>query len=460
MIALPFYFLSAVLAAGSPSPSSLSIENCYLGEVYAFNTAQCEFAFANSGSKPIRVFDVKSALAEDSLTPAEVTVAPHAKAYFHATVNTGNAIGNFHRSFQFRTDESGYEQKIANAYGFALTALDQVKPQLDFGAVAMDAPLPEKTIELSSQESAKFTITRILSKPSFVDAEISADGHGLKARIKSDTQWGLHNDFVKLAIDAPRQKEAWVKVIVDAHGDVVPASNPFDMGLMRFTNHNEFKIQLTSRSGKNFKVGKIELENVQAKTQLSPCVGDKSGCQLLTLVISDQQPAGAILGHVWIDFPDYHQRMNLAVWGLIIAKDMQITKIGDEKPVSNDNVKSSDTSKDAAPGSIDLHKAVKDAVDGANAVAPPGTGPLLKWTIANGEGIRGFQIFRGDSEAGPFVLLNPSTIRSTALTHDPVGYQWRDNTAVSGKTYWYYIGIVYNDGHKQQLTGPQKVVAK
>ena len=91
---------------------------------------------------------------------------------------------------------------------------------------------------------------------------------------------------------------------------------------------------------------------------------------------------------------------------------------------------------------------------------PPGTGPLLKWTVANGASIHGFQVFRSGNDNGPFVLLNPKSIPSTAQTQDSVSYQWRDNSAVSGKTYWYYIGIVYNDGHKQQLTGPQKVVAK
>jgi len=248
-----------------------------------------------------------------------------------------------------------------------------------------------------------------------------------------------------------------VEVKVDAHGEIVASANPLDMGLMRFGNHNEFRVQLTSRSGKKFKVGKLELEKLQAKTQISSCVPDSSGCQLLTLTISDQQPAGAILGHVLIDFPDYHRTMNLAAWGLIVDKDMQIHTLDTEK-VLGQTGGGPDKSKAAA---VDLHKALKEVVE-SSGIAPtlPGVGPLLKWTLANGMAVRGFQIFRGDAETGPFALLNPSTIRSTAETQDPVNYQWRDNSAASGRTYWYYISVVYNDGHKQQLTGPQKVVAK
>jgi hypothetical protein len=39
-------------------------------------------------------------------------------------------------------------------------------------------------------------------------------------------------------------------------------------------------------------------------------------------------------------------------------------------------------------------------------------------------------------------------------------YAWRDDSAVSGKTYWYYIGLLNRDGTKQQLSGPQAVKAK
>ncbi|HZX91261.1 MAG TPA: hypothetical protein VFE67_11495, partial [Rudaea sp.] len=202
---------------------------------------------------------------------------------------------------------------------------------------------------------------------------------------------------------------------------------------------------------------KIELERLQAKTQISPCVPDRNGCQLLTLTISDQQPAGAILGHILIDFPDYHRTMNLGAWGIIVDKDMEIQTVDPEKLVGETGA-GAGKSKAAA---VDLHKALKDVVENSGtAPAPPGVGPLVKWTLANGMTVRGFQIFRGDAEGGPFALLNPNTIRSTAQTQDPVNYQWRDNSAVSGSTYWYYISVVYNDGHKQQLTGPQRVVAK
>jgi len=39
-------------------------------------------------------------------------------------------------------------------------------------------------------------------------------------------------------------------------------------------------------------------------------------------------------------------------------------------------------------------------------------------------------------------------------------YQWRDDSAESGKTYWYSIGVINRNGSRQDLTGAQKVTAK
>jgi hypothetical protein len=89
---------------------------------------------------------------------------------------------------------------------------------------------------------------------------------------------------------------------------------------------------------------------------------------------------------------------------------------------------------------------------------PPGTGPLLKWSTATEDSVHGYQIFRSDSADGPFVLQNAKTL----LVHPDTGsiYQWRDPNAESGKAYWYYIGVVYKNGKKENLSSPQRTVAK
>lgn len=456
-----FSAILSIFAAASASVvaghSQLAIQNCTVGEVYALTSAECEITLTNQGNKPIRVFDFHPVDTIGSTDPKQLVIAPHAQAYIKVQLQSGGVPGGRYHVFHFRTDEKNFPERMSSAYTFVMTALDQARPELDYGVQNMPVDLAQKRIELSSHDAADFRITKILESPAWLDTSLGADGHSLIGKIRPDAGWGLHVDYVKLAINSPQQKQAWVTVRADIHGDVVPASNPFDLGLMRFGNHNEFRIPLTSRSGKNFQIGKIELENVRGTSQIIPCVPVRDGCQLLMLTISDEQAAGSVKGSVRISLPQFHQQLNLGVWGLIVSKDYKMQTMDAAK--LNNAPGTAGKSKLGNTG-IEVGSALKRAVENANALAPPGTGPLLKWTIANGVGIHGFQIFRADREVGPYVLVNPFSVRSIAENQEPVSYQWRDVGTKSGKTYWYYIGIIYADGHKQQLSGPQKVIAK
>jgi hypothetical protein len=455
------YLLAAAAAATPTEASHLTVENCQIGEIYAFNASTCEIALRNDGAAPIHVSDIKAAREGDSVETPTLTIAPHAAAYIKAKINSSNGMAmSPSHLIRFRTDEHGHEDRSGAAQMFTMSVLDEPRPQIDFGVVQASGAPARKSIELSSHDFADFRITKVLEAPAWLEASVSADGHSVSAAVKPDAGWGLHADFLKVAINAPQQGQAWIEVKGDVHGDVVPGTNPYDMSLMRIGSEHEFRIPLRSRTGRAFQVGKIELEGMHGTTQLAPCEKPGGSCQMLIVKVEDQQ-AGAIKGHVWIELPDFHQRLHLAMGGLLVARDAKIKTIDLEK-LAHDEAAAAEGGQ-TQDKSIDLQHAVKDAVSKADAsanVTPPGNGPLLKWAIANGLAVHGFQIFRGAEENGPFVLLNQKSIPSIAQTQDSISYQWRDNSTVSGKTYWYYIGIVYNDGRKQQLTGPQKVVAK
>jgi hypothetical protein len=450
-----------LLAVVPPAASSLTLENCDFGETYAFNDPICEIAFGNAGDKPIRVFDIVPVNAKDSAKSSELIIAPHSHAYLPVRFNVDNLSGYSSHTFRFHTNELGHEEGRVNVRGFVLSALDQPKPEVDFGVVDLNADLPERSLDLNSHDTPSFRVVKVLEKPNWLDATISPDGRKLSLRIRADVPWGLHAEFVKLAIDTPKQKQAWVLATANVHGDIVPASNPFNMGLLRVGNRNEFRIPLVSRLGKPLAIGKIELESVKGETKVTPCQPEAGACRWLELTISDKQPLGTIKGNLWIDLPDKRQRLQIALRGLLVDKDFKVNNL-DANALPNKTTDQPDGVKatNAQQAATDLNKSIKNAVQQANEVAPPGKGPLLKWTVANGRLIYGFQIFRAESEEGPFVLHNSATILANAEDDAPTSYQWRDSSAESGKTYWYYIGIVNKDGNKQQLSGPQKVVAK
>jgi hypothetical protein len=459
-MALPITSLLAHLLVAA-TPPNLIVENCEFPEAYAFSDQSCQITLDNRSDKAVRVFDIVADSPKDSSELHEITVAPHSHAYATLHVNTDNDSGYSSHSFRFHTSDPMVPMNAVKARGFVLSALDQPRPELDFAVVDMDKELPEKTLELGSHDGANFQIQQILEKPSWVDAEISADRRSVRVRIRADAPLGLHGDLIKLKIDTPFQKQASILVKADIHGDVVPATNPFNMGLLRIGEKNQFRIAITSRSGKPFSVGKVELERVEGETKLLPCLPESAGCRWIELTISDKQPMGTIKGNIWVELPTQHKRLQIALRGLFVSKDFKVRTLDPDKSPSDKPKEQGAAESSVAPNiATDLSKSIQNALQQADEAPPPGNGPLLKWTVANGLLVYGFQIFRAEKEDGPFVLQNSPTMRAASEDNSPISYQWRDTHAESGKTYWYYIGLVFKDGHKQNLTGPQKVVAK
>jgi hypothetical protein len=446
------FLLSSLLLATNPGvpASQLTAESCDVGEVYAFANAACDIAVNNLGDKTLRIMAIEPLRTGDSVEPKVLTLAPHSSGYLHATIDIGNALGTVLHKFTLHTDEPGHETLTTNAHGFAVSALDDARPVIDFGIVdAHAAPVPQK-LRLETHDSAHLRITKVLEKPPYVDVEILPDGRSVSVQLSKGANWGIYADYVKLAIDSPQQSQAWFSVKADIRGEVVPASNPFDLGLMRTGNPHEFKLALSSKNGKDFKVGDVKLEGMQGKMKILPCVPLAVDCRLVSLSVPDQEHVGAVQGVLLLDFPEYGKRLRIGVWGMMLDKEMKIHSM-------DEVLKKQQTSGGTSQQS--LRQALQNAVQPAEEPPPPGNGPLLKWSVANETTVHGYQIFRSANAEGPFLLLNRPTIPARKIDGSSI-YQYRDNTAESGKTYWYYIGIVYGDGHKQQLSGPQAVKAK
>ncbi|MAS92935.1 MAG: hypothetical protein CMO55_07025 [Verrucomicrobiales bacterium] len=74
----------------------------------------------------------------------------------------------------------------------------------------------------------------------------------------------------------------------------------------------------------------------------------------------------------------------------------------------------------------------------------------LKWQTASESKIFGFYVYRGETQDGPFDLLNPRPVSATGTTDEHQNYQFADTEAVPGKTYYYYLETLdYNNRRKQ-----------
>jgi len=450
--------LLALLALVALSASAqVSIQTQDVGEIYQANTGKSTILFTNVGDKPVKILAVTPTYDKDGVgefnTP--ISVAPRTSVNIPVSVFSGMDAGNRRHTFDIDTDIKNRLRVQALVHLFGLSVLDDPEPKADLGTVDTNAAAPVRVVSMSSREVPDFRITSIVEMPDFVTAKILADGRSVVVTGNPNASWGRHAGFVKVALNSSIQPQAWIAVTADVHGDVIPSSNPIEMGVFRVTK-NPFVVQLKSRDGKAVKLGKVSLDGIHATLAKEACVGGAAGCAQISVKVADDQPGGLVRGKLFVWLTDFHRQLPIDLAGLYVPERVKIHTFDE---VSKKMSKSS-----AEPPPLDLKSALEKSTQVAPppAADPPGHGPLLKWQVSNENNMYGYLIYRGDSENGPFLRVNKDIVHVGADKGDGItsSYAWRDDSAATGKTYWYYIGMLYRDGTKQQLSGPQEVKAK
>jgi hypothetical protein len=408
----------------------------------------------NVGDRPITISHAEGAAKGDSIDPG-VVVPPHGAAYLRTRIALSDALGFTRHAFRFQTDEEGrLAQRGSSVYAFASTVLDQGNPTVEFGTLTLEELPQNKSVTVSSREVDGFRVLGVDSKPDYMAVKIAEDGRSIKIELDKNAPLGLLHEKVRLKIAGTKQSLISLIVTAKIEGDVVPDSNPLSLGLMRTNAKNSFMIRLSSRSGKEFKVGRISLARVKAKTSVGPCTPASAGCKVVHLNIANDQTQGHLGDILSIELPDTSQVLPIRIEGMLLSAKVAIHDVNKEF----EEKQAGESPASSAAEGIDLSRSIAQSVTEANEVPPPGNGPLLRWTVANQDDVYAFIIWRSNSEQGPLLRMNDDLIKVIAGSSG--NYQWRDNSAVSGKTYWYQIGYVKPDGSKADLSGRQRVVAK
>jgi hypothetical protein len=452
---------SRLIAAGfalvAPACMALGIANADLGEANQFALVSGEIVLTNDSKVPVKILSVVPSRPGDKVLSAPGVLEAGQSSAVQLQVASSNDIGYAVHSFVVTTNEAHNNSYAAHARLFTLSLLDEPRPKVDFGAVRLGDKPETKHVVVSSAEASDLRITKILHAPGFIAAQIADDRRSVDLRVAPGKLWGDRKDDLKLELSSKEQPQVWVEVEANIIGDVATSADPYNLGVVRTGEPHDFLIPLSSLSKQPFSTGEIAVEGMQATTKVEPCASKEPGCKVIHLHLGADLPAGFLRGVLQVPLPDFKTTLPIHVGGLVVGADARIEPL--EKKIQSDRAAAAQRSS-TGPGP-NLANAIKQAVDPATSEAvPAGDGPLLKWTVGNGQPLYGFIVFRGEHEDGPFRRVTPHVIRSTATDNEAVKYQYRDNTAESGKAYWYYIGVVYNDGHKQQLSGPQKFVAK
>lgn len=83
-----------------------------------------------------------------------------------------------------------------------------------------------------------------------------------------------------------------------------------------------------------------------------------------------------------------------------------------------------------------------------------------KWSLASEQDNFGFDVFRGDSEEGPFTKLNAEPILGAGTTDETQKYSWRDDSIDPCKAYWYYVESISTAGVREKMTPTFQAPAK
>lgn len=96
--------------------------------------------------------------------------------------------------------------------------------------------------------------------------------------------------------------------------------------------------------------------------------------------------------------------------------------------------------------------------------SPPATeeekpSKTLKWATASEVDNFGYDVYRSESEEGPFDRLTEDPIQGAGTTDEPSYYQYVDTTIDPQKDYYYYVESISIHGVRERFTPVQKVRA-
>lgn len=83
-----------------------------------------------------------------------------------------------------------------------------------------------------------------------------------------------------------------------------------------------------------------------------------------------------------------------------------------------------------------------------------------KWSTASELENFGFDVYRGDSEEGPFERLTESPILGAGTSDEPHQYSFRDDSIDPCKDYWYYVEAISTSGAREKFTPTFRAPAK
>lgn len=430
----------------------LDVDSPDLGVVYAFSRIVTKVTLTNTELKPIQLDRIESGRkgqdASVSFTPT--LLLPGQSAMVNIMLPGDEMVGQFSHIFYAYSSNQAQPLAKIGVRGFADWIVDPVSTNVDLGLIKSGESF-ERRLEFSSRPGTEVKFKSIVKPSGLFDARISGDGKSIILNGRRINQWGVFDELLVVSTDNELQRKVGVRLRGEVRGAVVANMNFIDFSVIRAGQEAEAAIRLVDETGHDLNIGELSLSGGNASAVVEKCIPAVDSCGIVKLRLGKQELGKPPRGILTISLPHYGSTIPIPYGGSIIASNAVIRNLDDELRVKGDSrqaISSALREGAVAPKAIEMP-------------IPEGSGPLLKWEMANEIPIFGYEIYRAESFEGPYTRANSQIIRRLSSSA-PISsvYRWRDLGAEKGKQYWYYVGVVYSNGRKEALSAAQRVVAE
>ena len=446
--------VSAVAATNpAPPPSLISFTGLDFGQSHPFAKVHAHVEGLNVAGRPLKIERIvarNSKITSFKFEPIDVKAGESFVLDLELTLNAD--VGRI--SHHFDVYAKGQAEPIDgfSVQGFADWVASPEEKDVQFGVFEAAKPV-RRVIPIEVRPGVSVKLVGIEEPSAYFDAKIVQGGMALELISKEDAPWSGFDKEILVRTDSELQPMVAFRVRGQVRGAVVPSSDPLDFGLLRDGHGAELTLVLNDVSGKPLKIGKVVSNSrMKVNTQVTDCIPGNPSCRNLKVIYPPMNLRGVTGGMLEIELPEYKRKLYVRFGALGIGKDTQIKDLAEELKKEGEVEPSV---------SRVLQQAMQQPATSVEMPRPDGEGPLLTWKAAHENGVYGYEIYRSDSQVGPFRRVTPGII----LRLDKTGkqgsiYRWRDTNSESGKDYWYYVNLVMENGAKRKFTSEQMVKAE
>jgi len=422
------------------------------GVAYQYQSARVNVRLINRTREPVSISDIKPRLASDKYVDAKpILIAPGSSQTIEVEVQTGNSIGRLAKYFDMYSDRDIEPIGSFAVRGFVDWVVTPDSITVDVGNVDTGKGIV-RTVEIKERPGINLKLLKVLDENLHFSAKIEDSGRSVILTSKTDAPLGLFDEYITVSTTDANQPKIGIHVRGQFVSGVVASSNPVDFGLLRIGETSEQIVRLENLDGKRIQIGDIRAEGTPVEVVAEDCIPKSEACKNIRMRLPARDARGQIGGVVHVELLPSKRDYPVHFGMVVIGKDTQIRSFEEDLKAASE----------AEPAVSDLLKsAIRKPVAPLEMPKPEGNGPLLTWQAANENGVYGYEVYRGITATGPFSRVSEKFVERLDRTGLAGSiYRWRDTNAKSGVTYYYYVGIVFEDGRRREFTAPQKIVVK